>query len=78
MSLYQLNDNNLAFPPVNLALTEPNGLLAVGGDLQPKRLINAYSHGIFPWFGDSFHVTSLDYAKKFIVTAEMEAHLAKQ
>ena len=52
MSLYQLNDNNLAFPPVNLALTEPNGLLAVGGDLQPKRLINAYSHGIFPWFGE--------------------------
>ena len=50
MSLYQLNDNSLAFPPVELALTEPNGLLAVGGDLQPQRLINAYSQGIFPWF----------------------------
>ena len=53
MSLYQLNDNNLAFPPVELALTEPNGLLAVGGDLQPKRLINAYSQGIFPWFSEN-------------------------
>ena len=53
MSLYQLNDKSLAFPPVQLALTEPNGLLAVGGDLQPQRLINAYSKGIFPWFSDN-------------------------
>ena len=53
MSLYQLNDNNLAFPPIELALTEPNGLLAVGGDLQPQRLINAYSQGIFPWFSEN-------------------------
>lgn len=53
MSLYQLNDNNLAFPPIELALTKPNGLLAVGGDLQPQRLINAYSQGIFPWFSEN-------------------------
>ncbi|PHR85693.1 MAG: leucyl/phenylalanyl-tRNA--protein transferase [Colwellia sp.] len=53
MSLYQLSDNNLAFPPVEHALTEPNGLLAVGGDLHPQRLINAYSQGIFPWFSES-------------------------
>lgn len=51
--LYQLNDKNLAFPSINYALTEPNGLLAVGGDLQPKRLINAYTQGIFPWFSDN-------------------------
>jgi len=51
--LYQLNGNDLAFPPVNLALKEPNGLLAVGGDLQPKRLINAYNQGIFPWFSEN-------------------------
>lgn len=50
--LYQLHDDNLAFPPLSCALTEPNGLLAVGGDLQTKRLINAYSQGIFPWFSD--------------------------
>jgi len=53
MSLYQLNDNNVAFPPIELALTEPNGLLAVGGDLQPQRIINAYSQGIFPWFSEN-------------------------
>lgn len=50
--LYQLNDNPLAFPPLHCALTEPNGLLALGGDLSPKRLISAYQQGIFPWFSD--------------------------
>ena len=40
------------FPPVHHALTEPEGLLAAGGDLSPERLINAYEHGIFPWFDD--------------------------
>ncbi len=38
------------FPPVAAALTDPNGLLAVGGDLSPARLLDAYRHGIFPWF----------------------------
>jgi leucyl/phenylalanyl-tRNA--protein transferase len=38
------------FPHSNKALREPNGLLAAGGDLSPARLIDAYSHGIFPWF----------------------------
>ncbi len=38
------------FPPLDTALTEPNGLLAVGGDLSPERLLDAYCHGIFPWF----------------------------
>ena len=38
------------FPDTSTALTEPNGLLAAGGDLSPRRLICAYSRGIFPWF----------------------------
>ena len=38
------------FPPVEMAWTEPNGLLAFGGDLSPTRLINAYQSGIFPWY----------------------------
>jgi leucyl/phenylalanyl-tRNA--protein transferase len=38
------------FPPVERALLEPNGLLAMGGDLTPDRLLDAYRHGIFPWF----------------------------
>ncbi|WP_126445078.1 leucyl/phenylalanyl-tRNA--protein transferase [Sulfuricystis multivorans] len=39
-----------SFPPVSEALTEPNGLLAAGGDLTPARLLAAYRRGIFPWF----------------------------
>ncbi len=39
-----------AFPRTNNALQEPDGLLAIGGCLSPERLINAYRHGIFPWF----------------------------
>ncbi len=39
-----------AFPPTTDALDYPNGLLAVGGDLTPNRLIDAYSRGIFPWY----------------------------
>jgi leucyl/phenylalanyl-tRNA--protein transferase len=38
------------FPPVDAALTEPNGLLAAGADLSPRRLLDAYRRGIFPWF----------------------------
>ncbi len=44
------NDRSYAFPPVEYALRDPNGLLAVGGDLSPGRILNAYRHGIFPWF----------------------------
>ncbi|MES2562746.1 MAG: leucyl/phenylalanyl-tRNA--protein transferase [Pseudomonadota bacterium] len=38
------------FPPVHRALREPNGLLAAGGELSRRRLIEAYRHGIFPWY----------------------------
>jgi len=38
------------FPPPSQALTEPNGLLAAGGDLEPARLLAAYRRGIFPWY----------------------------
>ncbi|MEC4750356.1 leucyl/phenylalanyl-tRNA--protein transferase [Methylomicrobium sp. Wu6] len=38
------------FPPLSAALAEPNGLLAVGGCLSPTRLLNAYRHGVFPWY----------------------------
>jgi leucyl/phenylalanyl-tRNA---protein transferase len=39
-----------SFPPVSQALSEPNGLLAAGGDLRPERLLAAYARGIFPWY----------------------------
>jgi leucyl/phenylalanyl-tRNA---protein transferase len=45
-------DGHEPFPPVERALRDPNGLLAAGGDLSPQRLLEAYAHGIFPWFSD--------------------------
>ncbi len=52
-SLSYLNDELAKFPSPEHALTDPNGLLAIGGDLQPKRLLNAYYNGIFPWFNEN-------------------------
>jgi len=40
------------FPAVSRALREPDGLLAIGGDLSPQRLLDAYRHGIFPWYAE--------------------------
>jgi leucyl/phenylalanyl-tRNA--protein transferase len=47
MPIYRLT-KKIVFPPPELA--EPDGLLAVGGDLRPQRLLMAYSLGIFPWY----------------------------
>ncbi len=49
MPIFQLNENT-AFPSPELA--ERNGLLAIGGDLSVKRLLSAYSQGIFPWYSE--------------------------
>lgn len=48
MPLYYLPENELYFPPVSMS--EPDGLLAIGGDLTPERLLLAYRSGIFPWY----------------------------
>jgi len=40
------------FPDVSLALVEPNGLLAIGGNLSARCLLNAYRHGVFPWYNE--------------------------
>lgn len=40
------------FPPVERALSSPNGLLAAGGGLSPERLLEAYRRGIFPWYSE--------------------------
>jgi len=45
-------DDDCDFPLLNQALSEPNGLIAIGGDLSLPRLLNAYQHGIFPWFSE--------------------------
>jgi leucyl/phenylalanyl-tRNA--protein transferase len=50
MALIQSLQPTEDFPPTSEALDYPNGLLAVGGDLTPERLLSAYGRGIFPWF----------------------------
>ncbi|TBU96057.1 leucyl/phenylalanyl-tRNA--protein transferase [Stutzerimonas kirkiae] len=47
-----LSRDELAFPALESALREPNGLLAAGGDLSVERLLAAYRHGCFPWYQD--------------------------
>lgn len=53
MAIYltELDKNTLDFPSTDQAMDDPNGLLAFGGDLSPKRIIAAYQSGIFPWYG---------------------------
>ena len=48
--IYQLDPSHPGFPNPDEA--EPDGLIAIGGDLSPERLIKAYCCGIFPWFND--------------------------
>ncbi len=48
--MFRLRPHDFRFPPVDWA--SPEGLLAVGGDLCPERLLEAYRHGIFPWYND--------------------------
>lgn len=43
-------DPQQPFPPVSRAMRDPNGLLAIGGDLSATRLLRAYEQGIFPWY----------------------------
>jgi leucyl/phenylalanyl-tRNA--protein transferase len=45
-------DGETSFPALSDALIEPNGLIAIGGDLSTTRLLSAYKQGIFPWFSE--------------------------
>lgn len=48
--VFRLDDEAIIFP--DPALAEEDGLLAIGGDLRPERLVLAYHYGIFPWFNE--------------------------
>lgn len=50
MPIYMLQDEIYDFPPVSQSTND--GLLAIGGDLSPERLLVAYSSGIFPWYSE--------------------------
>ncbi len=47
-----LHSSDTPFPDLDLALNEPNGLIAIGGELSTDRLLDAYTKGIFPWYSE--------------------------
>lgn len=77
-------DGDDPFPPLHQALDSPNGLLAIGGTLNPERLIEAYRQGIFPWFspGDPLLWWSPDprmvlFPHELRVTASLEKRMRR-
>lgn len=77
-SIYLLDDHT-GFPRADLAQVEPNGLLAIGGDLSRERLIEAYRNGIFPWYceGEPILWWSPDPRCVFNLTSELPVYISK-
>lgn len=74
-----------AFPPVDRALREPDGLLAAGGDLSQERLLHAYRNGIFPWYNEgepilwwSPNPRCIFYPHKFHVSRRLKRTLRQE
>jgi len=64
------------FPDVSLALREPDGLLAIGGDLSIERLLAAYRRGIFPWYSDEQPVLWWSPAQRSVLVPE-KLHISR-
>ena len=62
---YQLSDTEIWFPKPGLA--DEDGLLAVGGDLSPERLMLAYQNGIFPWYSDDTPILWYSPHQRFVL-----------
>ena len=77
MPIYRLPDDSFDFPPAEEAEDKYDGLLAVGGDYSPERLLMAYTHGIFPWpAGEGEDITWFSPNPRFILKAE-DLHIPK-
>lgn len=71
LDLPRLGDEpDAPFPPTRLALKSPNGLLAWGGDLHPRRLLRAYREGIFPWYSQGQPVLWWSPAPRCVIHPE--------
>ncbi len=68
--------HNTPFPPIERATKRPNGLLATGADLSPHRLLDAYRHGIFPWFGEDEPILWWSPDPRMVLFVD-EAHISK-
>ncbi|MFD1258414.1 leucyl/phenylalanyl-tRNA--protein transferase [Mucilaginibacter terrae] len=71
--IFRLNER-LVFPDPELA--DPDGLLAVGGDLLAERLLLAYQHGIFPWYSDDTPILWYAPHQRFVLYPD-ELHVSK-
>lgn len=67
MTIFYLNEENV-FPPVSFA--QKNGILAIGGDLSPARLIAAYEKGIFPWYSQGDPIIWWSPDPRFVIFPE--------
>ncbi len=74
MPVFRLDRDSVWFP--DPALAEENGLLAVGGDLSPERLLLAYSHGIFPWYNEGEPILWWCPRERFIIRPG-EVHISR-
>lgn len=78
MKLHHLGrDPGSPFPPAGEALQEPDGLLAVGGDLSPARLLEAYRNGIFPWYSEGQPILWWSPATRMVFRPEA-VHLSRR
>ena len=75
-SEFWLDQANSPFPEANLALKEPNGLIAIGGELSTERLLDAYSKGIFPWYSEGEPILWYSPDPRMVITPE-SFHLSK-
>lgn len=64
------------FPDVTKALTEPDGLLAIGGDLSVARLVQAYKQGIFPWYSEDQPILWWSPDPRFVLFPE-QMHISR-
>ena len=75
-SNFWLNKADTPFPNVNLALNEPNGLIAIGGDLSIDRMLLAYKNGIFPWYGEGEPILWYSPNPRMVITPD-KLHVSK-
>src|SRR5690554_1584534 len=74
--IHWLTRDSLAFPPLSTALQRPNGLLAAGGDLSSQRLLAAYRHGCFPWYGEGEPIMWWSPDPRFVLLPR-ELHISR-
>jgi leucyl/phenylalanyl-tRNA--protein transferase len=76
MQLAVLDAQNPQFPDPNTALEDPDGLLAAGGNLEPKTLLSAYYQGIFPWYSQGDPLLWWSPSVRCLIKPE-ELHISK-